>query len=93
MEDAERDNDEPFEGVDIDSPLGRVRLGRAAGRGVQANAEGVDDAYKAARRRVRRRIHVEPPHRPEQQRIQRQLIAVIPLEMLAQAENAKRNSK
>lgn len=56
MEDAERESDEPFEGVDIDSPLGHVRLDRAAGRDVQVNAEGVDDAYKAARRRVRRRI-------------------------------------
>jgi hypothetical protein len=56
MEDAEGERDEPFEGVDIDSPLGRVRLGRATGRGVQADAEVGDDAYKAARRRVRRRI-------------------------------------
>jgi hypothetical protein len=56
MEDMERDNDEPFDGVDIDSPLGRVRLGRGGGRRVQFEPGRADDAYRAARRRVRRRI-------------------------------------
>jgi hypothetical protein len=56
MEDAERENDEPFEGIDVDSPLGRVRLGRATRRSISVNATSEDDAYSAARRLVRRRI-------------------------------------
>jgi hypothetical protein len=56
MEDAERENDEPFDGVDIDSPLGRIRLGRGRGGSVRFKVGNTDDAYRAARRRVRRRL-------------------------------------
>ena len=56
MEDAEHETDEPFEGVDIDSPVGRIRLGRGRGRRLRSRAGNADDAYSAARRRVRRRL-------------------------------------
>lgn len=57
MDDTEREGDEPFEGVDIDSPLGRIRLGRGGGRrGVHFELGKRDSAYKEARRRVRRRL-------------------------------------
>ncbi len=56
MEDTEREDDEPFEGVDIDSPVGRIRLGRGHGRRFRFRAGTADDAYSAARRRVRRRL-------------------------------------
>ena len=56
MEDEERENDEPFEGVDIDSPVGRIRLGRGRGRRLRSKAGNAGDAYSAARRRVRRRL-------------------------------------
>jgi len=56
MEDAEHESDEPFEGVDIDSPVGRIRLGRGRGRRLRSEAGNADDAYSAARRRVRRRL-------------------------------------
>ncbi len=56
MEDTERDDDEPFEGVDIESPVGRIRMGRGRGRGFRVDVGGENDAHRAARRRVRRRI-------------------------------------
>lgn len=56
MEDTERDDDEPFEGVDIESPVGRIRMGRGRGRGFRVDVGGENDTYRVARRRVRRRI-------------------------------------
>jgi len=56
MEGEERESDEPFEGVDIDSPLGRIRLGRGRSGKVRFEVGRMDDAYKSARRRVRRRL-------------------------------------
>ena len=56
MEDVGPENDEPFDGIDIDSPLGRIRLGRGRGRGFQFEVGRADDEYKDARRRVRRRL-------------------------------------
>ena len=56
MEDVEHEGDEPFDGIDIDSPLGRIRLGRGRGGDFRFKVGRGDDAYKAARRRVRRRL-------------------------------------
>jgi len=56
MEDTERESDEPFEGVDVDSPVGRIRVGRSRGRRFRFRVGNADDAYSAARRRVRRRL-------------------------------------
>jgi len=56
MEDAEHESDEPFEGVDVDSPVGRIRVGRSRGRRFRFRVGDRDDAYSAARRRVRRRL-------------------------------------
>ena len=47
---------EPFEGVDIDTPIGRIRMGRGPGREFQFEVGSADDAYRRARRRVRRRL-------------------------------------
>ena len=55
MEDAESE-EEPFDGIDIDSPSGRVRMGRGRGREFQVEVTGEEDAYRQARRRVRRRL-------------------------------------
>lgn len=41
--------DEPFEGVEINSPLGKVRIGRGRSQDVEA-----DEEYWRVRRRVRR---------------------------------------
>ena len=48
-------DDDEFEGVEVDSPLGHVRVGRA---GVRVNVGEEDDAdeEKRIRRRVRRRL-------------------------------------
>jgi hypothetical protein len=54
MEGTEHEDEEPFAGVDIDSPLGRIRLGRGRGSAFRAGVD--DDVYRAARRRVRRRL-------------------------------------
>jgi len=55
MPDVESE-EEPFEGIDIDSPIGRIRMGRGRGREFQFEVGSADDAYRAVRRRVRRRL-------------------------------------
>jgi len=48
--------DEPFEGIDIDSPIGRIRMGRGRAGEFQFETGSADYAYRRARRRVRRRL-------------------------------------
>ena len=45
MADEEQEDEEPFEGIDIDSPLGRIRVGRGRGRGTFAGAPERDGAF------------------------------------------------
>lgn len=46
------DNDEDFEGVEVNTPVGSFRAGR--GRGWTRADEDADEEYRRARRRVRR---------------------------------------
>lgn len=57
MKEAEpEEGEEPFEGIEIESPLGGIRLGRGGGRRFRIDVGGEEDAYRAARRRVRRKL-------------------------------------